>query len=73
MERSEGEILTLLTDRIQPYKDRITKLETSIADKEAEAIILRLAVERLTDVVKKLESGGKKAPKGAKSGASRRR
>ena len=72
MERDEGQIMTVLMERIQPYKDRIVELEKSIADKETEAVILRLAVERLGELVKKLEGGGhKKGPPKPKRGKSR--
>jgi hypothetical protein len=44
---------TLILQKLQPYKDRIAELEQSIQDKENEAIILRLAAQRLNDIINK--------------------
>ena len=48
----EEEMAKALQEKITPYLERIQELEKNIEEKENEAAILRLAVQRLEDIVK---------------------
>jgi len=78
MEETPDKIQELILQKLQPYKDRIAELENSLQEKENEAAILRLAAQRLSDIVKKgakggSSPGGRRARGGAASGKPARR
>ena len=41
----------ILTEKIQPYANRVSQLEESIRMKDEESMILKLAVEQLKSIV----------------------
>lgn len=57
----------LMKQKLEPYVNRITQLQTSITKKDIEASILRLAVERLLTKKSELEKGKSSKGKGPKS------
>jgi hypothetical protein len=57
-----SEIENVVLNKLKIYQDRISELENSLAQKDNEVSIYKLAVERLQAVVKQLSQPEKSTP-----------
>jgi len=72
METDQKGIQDQILAKLGPYLKRISELETSLQDKENEAIILRLAAQQLRKEKELLEGGKKGTGRPTRGGRTRR-
>ncbi len=61
-EPANAELETYFLQRIQPYEDRIKRLEDSEQQKEAEIATLKLAIDQLKAIIEELPHDAVKKP-----------
>ena len=59
MEKTKDSVTQLILEKLAPYKERLSNLESSLTSKDDEIRILKLAVERLKTLKTKLEKPAK--------------